>query len=490
MSLAPNEARQFFLKHESYCNIDLPKYFSFSELLEKISNAYTGKNLLNDFSQSKSAMGKLDDVNHLLYANKDGKLSWRPFQIINPLVYVALVHEITKQENWAKLQARFEKFSKNEKIKCLSIPVQSENKQSDKAQQISNWWAQVEQQSILLSLEYDYVFDTDVADCYGSIYTHSIAWAVEGKKIAKANRNNNLLGNFIDKSIQNAQNQQTNGIPQGSVLMDFIAEIILGYIDRILGVFLKKQKITNYQILRYRDDYRMFFCNHNDGESILKILSEIMMPFGFKLNASKTKGSQDVITQSIKKDKLAWLAIPQNNRISLQKQLLLIRQHSINYANSGSLNTALNKFDKQIERIRNRQGKVRNIEQLISIATDIAYHNPRVIPVCCAIISKLLSELDDSRHMSLLIYSKLSRISNSGFAQIWLQRMLKDNLSGFKFSEKICELQNNQISLWNYSWVKGKNMLNILNKTSIFLQAEFDRLDNIIPNNEIDPFDY
>ena len=490
MSLAPNEARQFFLKHESYCNIDLPKYFSFSELLEKISNAYTGKNLLNDFSQSKSAMGKLDDVNHLLYANKDGKLSWRPFQIINPLVYVALVHEITKQENWAKLQARFEKFSKNEKIKCLSIPVQSENKQSDKAQQISNWWAQVEQQSILLSLEYDYVFDTDVADCYGSIYTHSIAWAVEGKKIAKANRNNNLLGNFIDKSIQNAQNQQTNGIPQGSVLMDFIAEIILGYIDRILGVFLKKQKITNYQILRYRDDYRIFFCNHNDGESILKILSEIMMPFGFKLNASKTKGSQDVITQSIKKDKLAWLAIPQNNRISLQKQLLLIRQHSINYANSGSLNTALNKFDKQIERIRNRQGKVRNIEQLISIATDIAYHNPRVIPVCCAIISKLLSELDDSRHMSLLIYSKLSRISNSGFAQIWLQRMLKDNLSGFKFSEKICELQNNQISLWNYSWVKGKNMLNILNKTSIFLQAEFDRLDNIIPNNEIDPFDY
>ena len=488
LELNANEARQFFLKHESYCNIDLPKYFSFSELLEKISNEYSGKSL-GDFSDKKK-MTNLDDVNYLLYANKDGKLSWRPLQIINPLVYVALVHEITKQENWAKLQARFEKFSKNEKIKCLSIPVQSENKQSDKAQQISNWWEQVEQQSILLSLEYDYVFDTDVADCYGSIYTHSIAWAVEGKKNAKENRKNDLLGNFIDKSIQNAQNQQTNGIPQGSVLMDFIAEIILGYIDRILGVFLKKQKITNYQILRYRDDYRIFVCNHNDGESILKILSEIMMPFGFKLNASKTKGSQDVITQSIKKDKLAWLAIPQNNRISLQKQLLLIRQHSINYANSGSLNTALNKFDKQIERIRNRQGKVRNIEQLISIATDIAYHNPRVIPVCCAIISKLLSELDDSRHMSLLVYSKLSRISNSGFAQIWLQRMLKDNLSGFKFSEKICELQNNQISLWNYSWVKGKNMLNILNKTSIFLQAEFDRLDNIIPNNEIDPFDY
>lgn len=488
LELNANEARQFFLKHESYCNIDLPKYFSFSELLEKISNEYSGKSL-GDFSDKKK-MTNLDDVNYLLYANKDGKLSWRPFQIINPLVYVALVHKITEQENWEKLQARFKKFSKNEKIKCLSMPVQSESKQSDKAQQISNWWEQVEQQSILLSLEYDYVFDTDVADCYGSIYTHSIAWAVEGKKIAKENRKNDLLGNFIDKSIQNAQNQQTNGIPQGSVLMDFIAEIILGYIDRILGAFLKKQKITNYQILRYRDDYRIFVCNHNDGERILKILSGTMMPFGFKLNASKTKGSQDVITQSIKKDKLAWLAIPQNNRISLQKQLLLIRQHSINHANSGSLNTALNKFDKQIERIRNKKGKVHNIEQLISIATDIAYHNPKVIPVCCAIISKLLSELDDSKHISLLVHAKLSKMPNSGFAQIWLQRMLKDNLSYFKFSEKICELKNGQISLWNYDWVNSPNMLNILKNTSIFLQAEFDKLDSIIPNNEIDLFDY
>lgn len=41
---------------------------------------------------------------------------------------------------------------------------------------------------------------------------------------------------------------------------------------------------------------------------------------------------------------------------------------------------------------------------------------------------------------------------NSGFAQIWLQRMLKENLNEFKFSEKICKLQNCHINLWNYSW--------------------------------------
>ena len=100
-------------------------------------------------------------------------------------------------------------------------------------------------------------------------------------------------------------------------------------------------------------------------------------------------------------------------------------------------------------RIRNKQGKVYDIEQLISITTDIAYHNPKVIPVCCAIISKLLSELDNSERMSSLVYRKLSRMPNSGFAQIWLQRMLKDNLSDSEISEKICKLKNSQISLWN-----------------------------------------
>ncbi|XOC62791.1 hypothetical protein MY519_10040 [Haemophilus influenzae] len=62
----------------------------------------------------------------------------------------------------------------------------------------------MEQESICLSLEYEYVFDTDVADCYSSIYTHSIAWAIEGKDIAKKNHRLTLLGNSIDKKFRTA----------------------------------------------------------------------------------------------------------------------------------------------------------------------------------------------------------------------------------------------------------------------------------------------
>jgi len=40
-------------------------------------------------------------------------------------------------------------------------------------------------------LDYKFSYDTDIADCYSSIYTHSIAWAIETIGIAKKQRDGN-----------------------------------------------------------------------------------------------------------------------------------------------------------------------------------------------------------------------------------------------------------------------------------------------------------
>ena len=60
---------------------------------------------------------------------------------------------------------------------------------------------------------------------------------------------------------------QTNGLPQGSVLMDFIAEMVLGYIDSLLSDRIKANNISNYHILRYRDDYKIFVNNPHTGDT-------------------------------------------------------------------------------------------------------------------------------------------------------------------------------------------------------------------------------
>jgi hypothetical protein len=184
-------------------------------------------------------------VNYTLYHNKDGKYAWRPLQIINPAIYVALVHAITADKNWKDIKKRFSQFKENPKIECLSLPVKSCTLKKDKAAQICEWWVKIEQRSIELALEYEYLVKTDITDCYGSIYTHSIAWALHTKKDAKSKRSENIIGNVIDWYIQDMSNGQTNGIPQGSVLMDFIAEMVLGYADSELSKRIKNHEDKN-----------------------------------------------------------------------------------------------------------------------------------------------------------------------------------------------------------------------------------------------------
>ena len=149
---------KFYLKQESYCRFDLPQYFNFSNLLDGIDNLL--QNISNFGSYLHGKPRDYEHVNHIILGNKDGKYAWRPLQLIHPAIYVNLLHNITEEENWNYIKNRFREFAKNEGIKCLSIPVVSDNKKRrDKAEQISTWWKKVEQESIKLSLDYDYIFN-------------------------------------------------------------------------------------------------------------------------------------------------------------------------------------------------------------------------------------------------------------------------------------------------------------------------------------------
>ncbi|WP_258286665.1 RNA-directed DNA polymerase, partial [Escherichia ruysiae] len=91
----------------------------------------------------------------------------------------------------------------------------------------------------------------------------------EAKAARGAGRN---LGDQIDYALRQMQWGQTNGIPQGSALMDFIAEIVLGYADELLGQRLESENINDYHIIRYRDDYRIFTNSKEDAEAIARHL--------------------------------------------------------------------------------------------------------------------------------------------------------------------------------------------------------------------------
>ena len=467
LKLSSAEARDYFLKPESYCNFDLPCYFDFAPLLSQVAKTLGTKNL-SDFKQSNPR--DYEDVNYKVLNNKDGKYAWRPLQLIHPALYVALVNLLTTEENWRFICKRIDVLAKNSKIECISMPRESLTKNSDKAEQISNWWQQIEQRSLEMSLDYECLTHTDITDCYGAIYTHSVAWALHDKNVIKQKKNKNnmiLLGNIIDSSLQDMSHGQTNGIPQGSSLMDFIAEMILGYADHLLSEKIPKD-ITDFKILRYRDDYRIFTNNSRDGEQIVKCLSEVMISLGLKLNAEKTKSSTDFISESIKSDKRYWIRQKQNEG-SLQKHLLIIHELAKQHPNSGSLTVALSDFYFRLLKVKKFKD---GIVPMVSICTDISHKNPRTYQYVSAILSYLLSHIKQKdKKIELLqkIIKRFQNIPNTGHLLIWIQRVALGITSNLHFDETICQLITEQkVNLWNNSWLK-KSMSNQINRRQLLI---------------------
>lgn len=424
--------------------------------------------------------------------NKDGRYDWRPLSIVHPVPYVDLVNSITS--HWSTIINRFSEFQADKRIKCISIPVESIGKKSDRAETILNWWQNLEQASIKYALIYKYCIKTDVTNCYGSIYTHSISWAIHGKQWSKKNRRPSQgIGNMIDSSIQHLQFGQTNGIPQGSVLFDFIAEIVLGYSDLRLSKKLKNIK-EDFKIIRYRDDYRIFSNSKELSEKILRKLSDVLSDLNMHFNSKKTDMTTDIIGSAVKKDKLFWTvknaAICNKNNdgeliyhLGLQKHLLQIYNLTKKYPNSGSVTTSLTAFSKRLSLMSEEPN---DYQQLMSIVINIIMLSPRAVPVGTAILGRLLALIKGSNEIAVIIDHVINQIEdlpNIGFIEIWLQRLSLVGNEKRSYSDSLCKKIYHNNNIWNSKWLKDP-----FPEDSIIDRKYIKKMKLTIPQNEIDLF--
>ena len=480
------EAKEFLLKHESYLNFDLPPYFRFDGLLDEIARKlrknYSFKKLCNNAK-------KFEEVNYRILNNKDGRHSWRPYELMHPVLYVSLVNQMTRKDSWHVIVTRFQEFASDSRISCLSLPVQSLSPETDKAEQIKQWWEKVEQKSIELSIDFEYIVHTDLVDCYPTIYTHSIPWALHTKETAKDKKTDlQLIGNVIDRHIQAMRHGQTNGIPQGSVLTDFIAEMVLGYADTELSCRIRKEGIEDYRILRYRDDYRIFVNNPRNGETILRCLTEVMIELGMKLKPEKTRVSSEVISSSVKSDKLDWLFRRTGDKL-LQKQLLIIHDHCLKHPNSGSVRRALSEFGKQLESAKKTDFPL----PLIGIVVDIALRSPSTYPESAAILSKLIELLkneEQERAIVTKVKDRFSALPHTGHMEMWLQRSSIKFAPDIEYAEPLCRLVSQESpQIWNDDWIDQGSLRDFVDPAKMIDRKKLKEVGRVIPNEEIRLFD-
>lgn len=518
LTLNHEEAMDFFMKSEQYHGFELPEYFTFDEVLKYVREK-VGDTPYEECLQGSVSPESLSDVNLDILLNKDGRYAVRPIILANPFLYYFLVREVCCENNWQVIKDLFEKFNVPHITSCAIPVIPNEKEPFHKATTINNWWNSMEQRSIELSLEYRYMFVTDITNCYGSVNPQTFDWAFMLKGTSYEKDGDSLIAKNIQSYLRGFQQGRNIGIPQGSAIFDFVGEIVLGYSDLLLHeALLEKAKeyeeqgksFPDYEIIRYRDDYRIFCSNKDVLEDISYTLQQVLERLNFRMNSQKTKISESIVTDAVKTDKLAYIYnTPIFNKKgvdfdSYEKHLLYILMFARQYPDSGSVKIMLSDIDKRIEEhLKSLEDKSNSkaedgepidlgedanpaksegvfselktykrpkyipggsVRAMSAICIQIALENVGCVHYALRIISRMIDSLKDMKEKQSiinLVYNKLCNQPNSDYNQLWLQNMTytQDKKNGTSpYSLRLCKLVMGNLDepLWNNEWIKAE----------------------------------
>ncbi|QII12253.1 hypothetical protein KsCSTR_28740 [Candidatus Kuenenia stuttgartiensis] len=137
------------------------------------------------------------------------------------------------------------------------------------------------ERSLKKSFGHKFCIETDITNCFPSIYSHAIPWALIGLKEAKSRkRYKNEWFNKIDARQRMLKRNETQGVPIGPASSNIITEIILAKVDEVMS------KDFNY--IRFIDDYTCYCKKYEDAEEFARRLSQELSKYNLTLNLKKT----------------------------------------------------------------------------------------------------------------------------------------------------------------------------------------------------------
>lgn len=193
------------------------------------------------------------------------------------------------------------------------------------------------------------------------------------------------------------------------------------------------------------------------------------------------------------------------------RKLISLHEFSLTHTNAGTIARVLSQVYKDIRRKRrlsldaqiNEIGekkirmrkvdivKLSDMEKLCSILVSIMTRNSNIYSIGCAILSHLLEmERDEGKKEALKskIIEKLRTIQNSGILELWLQRICLQN-KDIIWSEMLTKKVNeDEIEIWNFDWVKEDISSNIKKNLSFIDQKKKNKLGKKVSSDEVEVF--
>ncbi len=156
--------------------------------------------------------------------------------------------------------------------------------------------------NLRLEQKFSHMMTLDITGCFYHIYTHTIAWAVKGKEVAKDCINADTFEKNFDQLMQHTNYNETNGIVVGPEISRIFAEIILQAVDLAILRQLKDKGYTlgrDYEIRRYVDDSYVYANSRKVLDDICTAYKEQLAYYKLDINEKKREYFERPFTSGV-----------------------------------------------------------------------------------------------------------------------------------------------------------------------------------------------
>lgn len=223
------------------------------------------------------------------------ELTDRTFGIIEPRIHNDIAYHISR--NWKTIVDAM--IPSDSVVSSYSFPVPVNRKRPGRmgelrsGRMIYEFITMTDDALATVAYRFTHIVKADIKNFYPSIYTHSLVWAIHGKRKirygdkGKNRRDMKFVGNRLDKLFQMANDGCTNGLPIGPAVSDIVSEILASAVDRVLSAELKRSQIE-CEAVRFKDDYRILVSSETDAKKVVKILQSSLKEYSLELSDEKT----------------------------------------------------------------------------------------------------------------------------------------------------------------------------------------------------------
>lgn len=255
------------------------KLLSYGMIFSKLPPFFQSVQFYEYYKKQTNQHGK-KERDYIVYDNMRNIHIPRPIGIPNPFTYEYLCR--TLRDNWDKIQEHFQAKTGNQEYCVSRIHIRLMKDFPGLFQMNYQNWQIDGTPEPDLALGKKYVVNLDISQCYPSIYSHAVPWALVGKEEAKkTKREHKIWYNELDFALRNIKNGETHGVLIGPDVSSIIAEIILCSVD--------KQLSEQYEYIRHIDDYECYTESYEDAERFILDVNRELKVYGLSLNHKKTK---------------------------------------------------------------------------------------------------------------------------------------------------------------------------------------------------------